>query len=71
MLSKCTDCESEIMSKVLEIELLGGRGFWVEGVFGWKKVRIPELSPHVRVEKNHTTKISHKPFFFLFFFSYL
>lgn len=36
--------------------------------FGWKKVRTPELSPHVRVENNHATKRSHKPFFFLFFF---
>lgn len=31
-------------------------------------MRTPELSPHVRVEKKHSTKISHKLFFFLFFF---
>lgn len=32
-------------------------------------MKTPELSPHVRVEKKHSTKISHKPvFMFCFFF---
>ena len=33
-------------------------------------MRTPELSLHVRVEKKHATKVSHKPFFFLFFFNF-